>query len=75
MTFADLGTKSYDVVQASDGEYFAVSYTGENGQFNVAGGNDVMLMAVPEPSAVGSLLVGLASLAGLQRFRRRAVRK
>ena len=35
------------------------------------GGNDVALLAVPEPGSLVSLIGGLASLLGLQRFRRR----
>jgi autotransporter-associated beta strand protein len=63
--------QTFNVVQATDGEYFAVSYNGDAMTGAFSGGNDVVLMAVPEPSSVGSLLIGLASLTGLQRFRRR----
>ncbi len=34
-------------------------------------GNDVLLVAVPEPSVIGSMVSGMAGLLGLQRFRRR----
>jgi hypothetical protein len=56
---------------------FAISYDASiaNNQFSMAGGNDIALMAVPEPSTVATMLAGLASLAGLQRFRRRSSKK
>jgi hypothetical protein len=55
---------------------------GENAMFVAAGqewlisyqggdGNDIVLTAIPEPGSVASLLGGLASLMGMQRFRRR----
>ncbi|MDB6148679.1 MAG: Autotransporter-associated beta strand repeat protein, partial [Chthoniobacter sp.] len=48
----------------ASGQPFQISYTGGTG-------NDVVLTAVPEPSTAITLLGGLATLAGLQRFRRR----
>jgi hypothetical protein len=36
-----------------------------------SGGNEVALLAVPEPNTGAALLAGLGSLIGLQRFRRR----
>jgi hypothetical protein len=64
-------------VPNNGGFQFAISYnasiTGD--LFSTAGGTDIALMAVPEPSTVATMLAGLASLAGLQRFRRRSARK
>lgn len=52
---------------ATDGAYsafFRIDYNGGTG-------NDITLLAVPEPTGAASLLFGLGSLMGLQRFRRR----
>lgn len=66
--------ETLSTIQTSDGQKFAVSYTGSSTQFEAAGGTDVVLMAVPEPSMTGTLLAGLGVLAGLQRFRSRSRR-
>jgi hypothetical protein len=66
--------ETLSTIQASNGQMFAVSYTGSDTQFEVAGGTSVVLMAVPEPSVAGTLLAGLGVLAGLQRFRSRSRR-
>jgi autotransporter-associated beta strand protein len=47
-----------------DGNEFLISYAGGTG-------NDVVLTAIPEPGSFASLLGGLGTLLGLQRFRRR----
>jgi autotransporter-associated beta strand protein len=53
-----------------DSSQFAISYDANfaNGSFH--GGNDIALMAVPEPTTPMTLLAGAAALLGLQRFRR-----
>jgi autotransporter-associated beta strand protein len=38
-------------------------------------GNDIVLTNIPEPGSAATLLAGVGSLLGLQRFRRRAVRQ
>ena len=57
------------------GQAFFVSYYGDStnpaGGFDVPGGNDIVLMAVPEPQTWATLLSGIGALVGLQRFRRR----
>ena len=63
-------------VFALNGQDYLISYTADTtlttvGNFGSVQGNDVALMAVPEPSSFASLLAGLGSLVGLQRFRRR----
>ena len=50
---------------------FAISYAANFGADTLTGGNDVAVMAIPEPNAM-SMLAGSFGLAlGLQRFRRR----
>jgi autotransporter-associated beta strand protein len=57
-----------------EGEQFTVTSAPFNQIFEVRyaadAGNDVVLLAVPEPGTVVSLLGGFATLLGLQRFRR-----
>ena len=68
-------SNDFPTVFDTSGNAWLLSLTGEGGQFDVTGGNDVMLMAtVPEPSALINLSLGLAGLLGLQRFRRRTAR-
>ncbi len=54
-----------------DGSQFAISYDANILAGTPHGGNDIALIAVPEPSTAMSLLLGLGALTGLQRFRRR----
>jgi len=59
---------------ASDGTPFAITYqaawTGSQAGSTKTGGNDIAVVAVPEPGTTLSLLLGLAGLAGLgRRFR------
>jgi autotransporter-associated beta strand protein len=52
---------------------FQISYFGDSTTNSAVGGNDVVLIAgVPEPGTVSALLGGMATLLGLQRFRRRS---
>lgn len=62
--------QGFNVVIES-GQYFAVSYTGDSVGGTFEGGNDIVLMAVPEPGSALMLLAGLGTLVGLQRMRRR----
>lgn len=60
------------------GQDFAISYDADSAGSGYAafhGGNDIALMAIPEPGALVTLLGGLGTLLGLQRFRRRASRR
>jgi hypothetical protein len=54
------------------GQEFAIVRTADFGTGALTGGNDVALVAVPEPGTGVTLLAGLGSLLGLQRFRRRS---
>ena len=48
-------------------QWFKIGYSGDTGSNSFTGGNDVVLMAVPEPGA--ALLGGLGMLALLRRRR------
>lgn len=50
-----------------DGQEFAVFYNANSANNSLTGGNDLLLSAVPEPTAAGLLL--LAGLAGIRRRR------
>jgi hypothetical protein len=43
--------------------------------FELSGGNDVSLLAIPEPGVLLTLAAGIGTLLGLQRFRRRPPRR
>jgi hypothetical protein len=60
-----------DTVTLSNGQQFAIVEDANFSTNSYTGGNDLALIAVPEPSTGVSLLAGLGSLLGLQRFRRR----
>ena len=60
------------VMTFTGGRQFFISYTGDSVLGTFTGGNDVVLKAIPEPGVFVSLIGGLASLVGLQRFRRRS---
>jgi hypothetical protein len=63
---------NYPTVFDTAGNPYLLSFTGENGAFDVSGGNDVVLMAViPEPSSSAALAAGAALLLGLPRLRHR----
>lgn len=51
----------------ADGQLFQISYTGDSGTNSFTGGNDVVVQAVPEPSAIGMLGAGLFMLTHLLR--------
>jgi len=57
-----------------NGHEFAVSYNSTGTTFfngGAGGGTNIALLAIPEPNTAATLLGGLGSLIGLQRFRRR----
>ncbi len=71
---ADFGGETFTVLNSPVGAnnaLFAISYDANITAGTFHGGNDIALMAVPEPSAGVSLLLGLGALTGLQRLRRR----
>lgn len=63
-TFAGLSNNS---TFSSGGQSFQISYFGDSGTSSFTGGNDAVLMAIPEPSA--ALLGGLGLLALMRRRR------
>jgi hypothetical protein len=61
----------FSTIYGTDGQEFAISYQASFSSGTFTGGNDVAIMAIPEPNSL-SMLVGSIGLAlGLQRFRRR----
>jgi autotransporter-associated beta strand protein len=54
------------------GKPFQIFYSANSETNSLTGGNDVLIV-VPEPAAAASLLIGLGSLLGFNRFRRRHV--
>lgn len=54
----------------SEGYMWQISYQADSGSSAFTGGNDVALMAVPEPSSSVALLTGLCSVLGFRRRRR-----
>ena len=63
------------LITFAGGQQFFISYTGNfDGAITTfeGVGNDVVLKAIPEPSAFMSLIGGLGMFAGLRRMRRRA---
>ena len=61
----NIGSQSFNIYYGGDFN------TGNPNGSLLSGGNDVLLVAVPEPSVIGYMLSGFVGLLGLQRFRRR----
>jgi autotransporter-associated beta strand protein len=67
-TFAGLADQSFFTVGTQE---FQISYDADSGTNSFAsGGNDIAVLAVPEPSAVTALLGGASLLLGFRRRRR-----
>jgi autotransporter-associated beta strand protein len=73
--FATLGGVVTDLSQGAlfsvGGQSFQISYTGNSGGGTFTGGNDVALMAVPEPSVMALFAIGTGFLLYRSRPRRR----
>jgi fibronectin-binding autotransporter adhesin len=65
-TFAGLAD---DAIFASGGQVFQISYNADtvSGSFNLAGGNDIALMAIPEPASLILMGGGLILLSSRRR--------
>jgi autotransporter-associated beta strand protein len=77
-TFAnDLGASDSNAPWAShvffgsNGQEYALTYTASFSGNSWTGGNDVAIMAIPEPNSISMLAGSLGVALGLQRFRRR----
>jgi autotransporter-associated beta strand protein len=57
-----------------NGQQYAISYDADLSTGAFHGGNDIAVMAIPEPSTGAVLLAGVAVLGGWRRLRRRAAR-
>jgi len=68
----DAFSNGYSTIFAVGGQEFAINYNAVSGSgFSSTGGNDIALMAIPEPGSAVSFLGGLGGLLGVQRLRRR----
>ncbi|RYD93785.1 MAG: hypothetical protein EOP50_10570, partial [Sphingobacteriales bacterium] len=80
-TLAGFGAGTYtlfDGISAIDGAFDTSKLTGVVGGLNATLGfsnnkNDIVLTVIPEPGSATLLLVGVSSLLGMRRFRRRSV--
>ena len=69
-TFSGVADGSH--VYAANGQDYLISYFADAGTSSFTGGNDVALMAVPEPASVTLMLGGLAMIAGARRRRQQS---
>ena len=74
-SYTSTGGQQYEINYGYNGAVTSGNPTGNNadaGQFALnTGGNNVALLAIPEPNSFGMLLASLGMALGLQRFRRR----
>ena len=62
---------SFSTITGAGGQLFAISYNASFSGGTLTGGNDVAVMAIPEPNSLAMLAGSLGMALGLQRFRRR----
>jgi autotransporter-associated beta strand protein len=67
----DSNLPGFATIYGADGQEFAISYTANFASDSLTGGNDVAIMAIPEPNSLAMLAGSLGTALGLQRFRRR----
>jgi hypothetical protein len=77
-TFANQGAPSpmlpeYNTITAANGQIWAIDYTANysTGSFAIGAGNDVAIMALPEPNTASMFAASFGLTLGLQRLRRR----
>jgi fibronectin-binding autotransporter adhesin len=77
-TFANQGgpfsmLPGYNTITGVNGQLWAIDYTANfsTGSFAIGAGDDVAIMAIPEPNSVSMLAASLGLALGMQRFRRR----
>ncbi|TCO82172.1 putative secreted protein with PEP-CTERM sorting signal, partial [Chthoniobacter flavus] len=68
---SDPNAPAFATIYGTDGQEFAISYTANFATDSLTGGNDVAIMAIPEPNSMAMLAGSLGMALGLQRFRRR----
>ena len=80
-TFANQGSPSpmlpgYNTIAGANGQFWAIDYSANfsTGSFAIGAGDDVAIMAIPEPDSASVLAGGLGLTLGMQRFRRRTLR-
>ncbi len=61
----------FNTIYGTNGQEFAISYEANFSTGAFTGGNDVAIMAIPEPNSMSMLAGSLGLALGLQRFRRR----
>jgi len=67
LTGTFLGLPQGSLVEASNGQDFTISYTGNFDTLSTTGGNDVVLTAIPEPASIAIFLGGLGVLCARRR--------
>jgi autotransporter-associated beta strand protein len=67
----DANFPGFSTMFGTDGQEFAISYSASFSGGTFTGGNDVAVMAIPEPNSMSMLAGSLGLALGLQRFRRR----
>ena len=67
----DSNFPGFSIFNGTDGQEFAISYTASFSGGSFTGGNDVAIMAIPEPNSLSMLAGSFGMALGLQRFRRR----
>ncbi|EDY17462.1 autotransporter-associated beta strand repeat protein [Chthoniobacter flavus Ellin428] len=69
----DPNLPGFNTIYGTDGQEFAISYQASFSGGTFTGGNDVAIMAIPEPNSMAMLAGSLGMALGLQRFRRRRI--
>jgi autotransporter-associated beta strand protein len=68
---SDSRLPAFATIFNADGQEFALSYHASFASGSLTGGNDVAIMAVPEPGSISLLAASIGLALGVQRLRRR----